>query len=194
MSEVSASETIGSEQRQQEESIGRVMEQVLPDKFADSKESKMSMLSVGCQFGYEANPFIDLYPDGEYIGVDIDERMINGARRMHSESSQAKFLPCDARKIEDLERFKPNIILLRHPQTLDSFVGNGSREDWKKIIQNCADLISPNGIILATTHLPQEADLIKDYLKEKGIDVSVTDNPNPVIPAIDSVIIVGKKT
>lgn len=153
------------------------------------------MISVGCQFGYEASPFMELFPNGQYFGIDIVPGIIKAANRIHQADSGISFDVRDARNMDAFGEAKWDIVFLGHPQTQGSFfthLGDGSREDWERIIKNSASAISEKGLVIATSHTPQEADLVANYLKDSGLKVVQTINKRPVSGALHADIVIGK--
>lgn len=190
MKDLVNSEGVRSEKELQEAGARQIINDYLKLQVSEGPR----MISVGCQFGYEANPFLDAFPEGTYLGIDIDERMISGAKKMHSSSDRAVFDSRDARDKEAFGTKKWDVVFLGHPQTQGSYMkGGATREDWEKIIGNSAQAITEEGVILATTHLPQEADLVEKYLKQAGLQTSRVVNPKPVQQSIHADIVIGKK-
>lgn len=183
---------IVDERETHEKSSSRVFEAAIPRDFRDGKPR---MLSVGCQFGYEALPFLRMFPEGKYVGIDIDGRVISGAKRIHSGEANVEFREGDARMQANLGEEEWDIVLLRHPQMLGSIMGEGTRKDWDSIVGNSAKAVKPDGIILVTTFLPQEAELAKKALEQGGAHVQKVIQGDPNKREVeDFIIIVGKKT
>lgn len=130
---------------------------------------KRKILSVGCGFGYEAEPVLRIISNSQYIGIDIDEDYISSARAANRDVPDVTFETKDAQK-EDafIDKDFWDIILIRHPQVIPPFLSKNSRSDWKKIFANSINALREKGVLFISTATPQERNAIISFLKENN--------------------------
>lgn len=158
------------------------------------KKIDPSILSVGCGFGYEAQPLIELFPQASYVGVDINEPLIKVAKRFNADvKDSAKFQVRDAR-IEDLGK-DWDVVILKNPQIYGSLIKEESSQDWEKIIRNSAKAVSEDGVIVVTSDTEAELDNIESVLRAPSVDIVLKErNKFPSkLPHHDYFIMIAKK-
>lgn len=162
------------------------------------------VLSVGCGFGYEAEPILRTFPDGTYTGIDIDEDVIHGAKRTNKGVDKAVFEVADATERKGFGENPWDVVILKHPQALGSITYLNSSTygkmdtEWGKILDNSIDATKTGGIIVATASSEQELELIGEHLSRFRNNVRVIKyekNPNEAEQGAfrDEFIIVARK-
>lgn len=123
-------------------------------------------LSLNRYFGKLERKGRDIFDDVEFIGVDIDEKLIASARFRYEipdwDSSSIqwvpepgyRFIPGDATKIHDLVQGRVDVLVYPHPEILHR------DEVWAKIIDASALLQYPGDLVIATVRFPGEKDTI----------------------------------
>lgn len=164
----------------------------------------LSVLSVGCMFGYEAKPVLDIFPNAHYKGIDIKEELIKGAREVNKAlpSEAVNFAVEDARIIDEDEREKYGLVMLRHPQVKGAQIRKDEEntpEVWRHIIASSIAKVVTGGYIFSTVHDQEEADLVRRHLLDNNVEVTLVqenlasdpDQKGLIFP--DAVIIIGHK-
>ena len=184
------------------ESLEKTFNKVLVPHFGRNQE--LSILSVGCNFGFETKPLLDLFPNSFYKGIDIDETTIKAARRFNEDVGIAhmnrfNFEVGDLRNIKSFGNKPWDLIIVRHPQVLKGVLeAVSSPEEWRKIILNSIDSLSDKGIIFFSSDTREEASEILRDLRpsEKNLEIVINEEnefANEKGPFTDRFVIVAKR-
>lgn len=159
------------------------------------------ILSVGCGFGFEAEPLLKVFPKAKFKGIDNDERIIRAAIRTNEDLTGVEFQVEDARKIEAFGTEPYDIIVVRHPQVLGEIeYGDNLAQDWYKILQNSMEALKPGGIFfVSTTDEDHEGGRVLDCIGHSKEKMTIIINDRNKFfygswPFKDNFIIVAKKT
>lgn len=164
------------------------------------------ILSVGCGFAYESKPLLDIFPNAVFIGIDIDEKSLLGARVSNPEIPKEAFRLGDAAKPETFGSTPWDVILLRNPQILGSmgaYLDKGRLPEeicgeWQSIFANSiSTLKADGGVLFIALGSNEERDLAVKYLNEnKKMKIIVNqENEHKIAKATfpDIFIIVAKR-
>lgn len=184
------------------ESLEKTFNNVLVPLFARNQE--LNILSVGCNFGFETKPLLDIFSNSFYKGIDIDERIIEAARRFNEDVGMTHMNRFDF-EVGDLTNIKSfgnkpwDLVIVRHPQVLKGILGAvSSPEDWKTIILNSIDSLANKGIIFFSSDTQEEINEILQNLgySEKNLEIIVNGKnkfANVKGPFTDRFVIVAKR-
>lgn len=169
-------------------------------------DGRLNVLSVGCGFGYDAKPVVDVFPNSTYRGIDNNTAHISAARRLNQDAgASVQFEAQDATEIPASEKGKYGLTLIRHPQVSgETIIGDdavlpGNVEVWRNIIKASVEKTKKQGYIFATTMSVEEDKKIVQYLEENGVEVLIN-LENAVkedargLPFKDTYVMVGKRT
>lgn len=171
----------------------------------------LKVLSVGCSFAYEAKPLVDLFPNTHYKGIDFPSARAGMLTNSDIPVGSAEFAGEDARLLDEQEKEKYGLVVIRHPQVAGT-LGEITQEDmqtiksstelkvvpyWQDIIRASIHKIAKDGYIVVTTDTPTEQERTARFLQQNGITIfEEGENKASTIsgPHRDSIIIVGQKT
>lgn len=155
------------------------------------------VVSVGCGFGYDAAPIINLYPGAHYLGIDIDSAFINGAQKSNMDiEGDISFEARDARNRESFGQDPLDLVIFRHPQMMGSrYEDAGSREDWERIVSNAVDALDHGGILFASLLSPDERELFLKATQDRIKVITAISDKHRYggILTQDNEIVIGKK-
>lgn len=156
------------------------------------------ILSVGCNFGYEAGALLRVFPTAKYVGVDINKNVIKAAKETNRDLGKVKFQVGDARKRETFGEIPWDIIAIRHPQVLGTIMEEGSLDkDWYLIINNGMEALKEDGILFVSTSSMQERDRVISYINLSKKMKILVNNENKFSSGVgvfhDNFVIVFKK-
>lgn len=163
----------------------------------DGKPS--NILSVGCHFGYEAEPLLRIFPTAEYVGIDIDKKILEAAKRVNYDLIRVKFKVGDARRKEIFGKTPWDIIVVRNPQVLGTYVEKGELDkDWYIILTNCMKSLKWGGAMFISTPSEHEKDRVVLYINSSEDKMKIVANSrNEFSTSVgtfrDEFVIVAKK-
>jgi hypothetical protein len=179
------------------EYLGRIFNFYLK-KEVDIKPKRI--LSVGCMFGYEAKPILDIFPRATFKGIDINDLFLKSARILNSDLVNVEFQKGDATKREVFGKEPWDIVLIRHPQVKGEYFSENKNKDlannWRTIIENSIRSLSPNGALFVSATSPEERDIVLGYVssfKDMSIKVNKSNMFRTDEPFGDEQIVVAKK-
>lgn len=189
-----------SEQEQERIHIGKTLFHyvtMLPDgRFPRDNNGVLDILSVGCSFGIDSKPIIDVFTESRYKGIDIDLNSIKMARRYNSDVSlfgRAEFVEEDATKIDPSEEGKYGLIVVRHPQVfgdmLEAIVYSISAlehrtfsdvrtrivPNWKQIFESSFQKLAPDGYMFVTTGNKGEREAVAAIFEDNNIETIINE-------------------
>ncbi len=183
---------------QYRESLKKVLDHYLRPLVGDA-DSNLRIMSVGCAFGFEAEPLLKTFPNATYTGIDINTDEIAGAKEINADlDGKCVFETADARKKSAFNNRPWDIVVVRHPQVLGSTRDSNLEKDWALIMENCISALDKEGVLFVSTDTEVERKQILEYINKHkdGIKI-VTDEQNihPRKRAVhkDSFVIIGKK-
>lgn len=121
------------------------------------------IISVGCGFGYEAQPLLKLFPDAYFLGIDTNKDLIDGAKSTNSDLPSADFQVFDGRNLSSFNEAPWDIVILRNPANRDTIIA----------IENSLKVLRKGGIIFITTDTISEMEKIADLLSFFGNEIEI---------------------
>lgn len=185
------------------ENLGRVFEHYLAEAIKSKKDSSINILSVGCGFGYEADPLLRIFPNAVYTGMDIDTGAISGAKEINNDLyERCEFQIADGRNKDAIGTKPWDIVILRNPQvsgsTFDTSKGSTTREDWRRILKNSIEVLGEGGMVFISVDEEHDRGIVLKHLNSFTGNVSIVVNEPNIYPSKkgvfkDSLIIMAKK-
>lgn len=182
--------------------LGKVFEHYLAEDIK-GKDSLIGILSVGCGFGYEAEPLLRIFPNAIYTGIDIDSNIIDGAREANNDLyGRCQFQVADGRDKEAIEIKPWDIVILRNPQVMGRYLDTSkystTREDWHRIIVNSIEALGKGGRLFVSVDMQHDRDIVLKYINSFTDTVSMVADEQNIHPSIsgifqDRLVIMAKK-
>lgn len=169
--------------------LKKTVKAYLEPVIAQRKSDPLKIVSVGCGFGYEVEPLLDVFPNSTYKGIDINPSFKKGAANMNSDIDQdrVQFEVGDEREPGTLGEKRWDIVFVKNPQVRGSNFPKeyGSVADRQRIIRSSMNAVSQNGILFITAQTKEEKDILKTYFAYPKYKI-VIDTKNRVTQSTDT--------
>lgn len=147
------------------EDLRKIMDIFLPEELRH--RPSIRVLSVGCGWAPEAtalSEFSNIY----FEGIDTDDKALLGARSLNGNIPAERFREANALNPASFGDEPWDLIILRNPQIGGSIWWQGYAamdREWKIIIENCIENLSPKGYIYVGSVNGDEAERVRDFLR-----------------------------
>lgn len=165
-------------------------------------DRNLRIISVGCGFGYEAEPLLKTFPNATYTGIDIKADRIDAAREFNADlGGKCVFETADAGEKGAFNKGPWDMVVVRHPQVLGS-IGSirdpNLQEDWVSIMENCISALNKGGVLFISTDTGVEREQILEWINTHSNEIKIVTDERNIHPSSkgihkDSFVIVGKK-
>lgn len=191
--------------------LGNSLEKLNMGDIPRDQNGILRVLSVGCGHGYDAGAVLAVFPRSAYKGIDIDEEIIESAKRLNSDidTERVEYLKEDAQNVANEEKNKYGLVIIRNPQPggtsiqtmreelsyQDKSSGLDAYRLWKDIIHSSIEKTANGGYLFITTDLYVDKQKIEEILDEKNVKHSTLFNkesPPPGVTLSDATIIIGQ--
>jgi hypothetical protein len=174
----------------------------LPPDIPRDAEGKISILSVGCGIGVEAEPLLRLVPDSTYLGIDNDSSMVWIGSTSHRDitlGSPPQFDTQDILTFDPGQKF--SMVVLRQPPVGGdrvSIARYGHVIGWEDEADASVAHLADNGLLLVTTEREDYYAWLLRYMEKQGLEIlnqglnSTLEAPKDAYP--DQFVIVAKKS
>lgn len=194
-----ASETEVSTVEYYQKNLKKVFDHYLRP-FVGDPNSNLKIMSVGCGYGFEADPLLKIFPNATYMGIDVDADVIGVIKELSPDlNERCLFKIADAREEDAFDKGPWDIIVLRHPQVLGSTIDPNVKKDWARIMKNCVSAVNKRGVLFVSTDSEMEREQILEYINNQPRDkMEIVTNEHNIHPSSkgghkDSFVVVGKK-
>ncbi len=167
----------------------------LPDgRFPRDKEGVLDVLSVGCAFGIDSKPVLDVFANSRYTGIDL--QYADNAAFTNSDvllSDRAEFLLEDALKVSSTEENKYGLVVIRHPEVFGdelmvmvyamSTLERGTFNDfstrivpsWRQIFASSIQKLTLGGYMFVTTTNENEQTAVESLFKDNNMSILISE-------------------
>lgn len=134
------------------------------------------VLDMGCGFGRPLDAIAPCHPTTQFIGIDLDERMLIEARNRTGHISNVSILYNDALNTA----FKDNYFDFVY--STYNLIGSLNEEQREELIREKARLTMPTGLIATITWNQKKSttDFLREYYPHNNLPIKSIDNTKTV--------------
>lgn len=166
------------------------------------------IIDLGCEKCYEAHVLSGYFGGKPYgfdsedvlvVGIDVDEKEIERARRDYSkpdfseritkrvEQPNYRFIHGDARQLRQLVDDEFDIVVARHPNV------SQIPDTWYTIFKESNGLMRPDGLFLATSFSDIEHEMLEEQVQKAGYKIALSTPNAYAIPTSHKEVSIDRK-